>query len=54
MKYKILTALDHRALSKVVNQYLRDGWSPMGGVSPKGADYVMQAIIRTTEEKPDE
>mgnify|MGYP005621123791 FL=1 len=56
LEYKILTALDPRALDKAVNRYLQDGWSPTGGVcvspvgSNKNLEGFMQAVVRVKGE----
>lgn len=47
MEYKTVTASNVGSLEKSVNEYLRHGWKPCGGVCAwSGGMMVMQAIVR--------
>ncbi|MFI8379596.1 hypothetical protein [Leeuwenhoekiella sp. NPDC079379] len=46
MEYKILYATDYNSLSRLVNEELRKGWKPQGGVS--GDKYgFCQAVVKS-------
>jgi hypothetical protein len=58
MIYDILTAATAQDLAKLVNQAIRDGWQPLGGVSSTLIDYesvtfriekYAQAIIKAAK-----
>jgi hypothetical protein len=61
MKYIILSDFDHERLVKNVNDYIYDGWEPLGGVSFSSVsatwsnctnppDEIFQAMIKRGDE----
>jgi hypothetical protein len=46
MKYTTLTAPLLTLMDKVVNDYIRNGWKPQGGVSETKSGYYIQAMIK--------
>lgn len=49
MKYIVLTAKSTFDLEKVVNQHIKFGWMPTGGVTVQGQYYYQAMIKQTTD-----
>jgi hypothetical protein len=48
MEYKIVTAKTTGELERRVNEYIREGWQPLGGVCAwSGGMMVMQARLQS-------
>lgn len=46
MKYTVLTAPLLTMMDKVVNDYIKHGWKPQGGVTETKSGYYIQAMIK--------